>query len=44
MLDKQGMGDDSLRILKLLNNPQIVFFSATFTEEVRIFAAKVLTF
>lgn len=44
MLDVQGLGNDSIRIRKTLpRTAQIVLFSATFTEDVRQFAAKVFS-
>jgi ATP-dependent RNA helicase DDX19/DBP5 len=43
MLDKQGMGDQSIRCKKLVpQNCQIVLFSATFNDEVRGFASKIV--
>jgi superfamily II DNA/RNA helicase len=42
MLDQQGLGDESIRIKNSLKaGTQIVLFSATFTEDVRVFAQKV---
>ncbi|KAI8972269.1 P-loop containing nucleoside triphosphate hydrolase protein [Pilobolus umbonatus] len=41
MLDKDGLGDQSIRIKNLLRgNPQILLFSATFPDHVRRFATK----
>ncbi|CEG69723.1 Putative ATP-dependent RNA helicase [Rhizopus microsporus] len=40
MLDQDGLGDQSIRIKKMLKgNPQVVLFSATFPDNVRKFAA-----
>lgn len=42
MLDQQGLGDISIRIKNLLpQGVQIVFFSATFTDDVREYAVRV---
>ena len=41
MLDQQGMGDQCMRIKKLLpNQTQLVLFSATFADEVRKYAER----
>ncbi|CCK68743.1 ATP-dependent RNA helicase DBP5 KNAG_0B03010 [Huiozyma naganishii CBS 8797] len=43
MLDKQGLGDQCLRVKKFLpKNAQLVLFSATFAEQVRSYAKKVV--
>ena len=43
MLDKQGLGDQCLRVKKFLpKNAQLVLFSATFADKVRAYAKKVV--
>ena len=43
MLDKQGMGDQTIRIKRLLPQQcQVVLFSATYREDVRLFAERVV--
>lgn len=43
MLDKQGLGDQCIRVKKFLpKNAQLVLFSATFDESVRAYAKKVV--
>ena len=43
MLDKQGLGDQCIRVKKFLpKNTQLVLFSATFADKVRAYAKKVV--
>eukprot|EP00158_Paraphelidium_tribonemae_P004356 Partr_v1_DN26710_c0_g1_i4_m9129 putative ATPdependent RNA helicase len=43
MLDRQGMGDQTIRIRRMLGaNCQVVLFSATYRDDVRMFAERVV--